>query len=241
MDNSGNIVPNAGLGGTEPQAQPAPTAPAQPTVVSPVQPVVPAEAPVQPMTQMQPGQPAISQPIVSQLNETNTSNNTDNKQRKKLLIIGCSIGGAIILLIAILLIVFLSKGSEKTVICNAQTSIRGIEMDTEARVVVHDGEVTSASSIVNVNLKTLDSNYKPYEQQLSEQLIERFEDKRSMGCEVEQEYVKGDHIKIIMTAKNGTGCITSGSMDAEGISAQKLADKIQAGLERSMGGTCKQE
>lgn len=206
-------------------------------VIQPLQPAQPIVS--QPTGAMQPTEAA--QPTgVAQPTETNGAAG-DGAKKKKILIIGCSAGAAIIILIVALLIVLLSKGGVKTVVCNAEQSVFGISVKNELRITAGNGEISSASSVVDVDLTTLGDTYKAYESQIVDSLSESFEEQKENGCEVEQSYTKGESMKITLRAKKGTGCLTSANVDTENKSAQEIADEVQDLLESSISGTCKQE
>ena len=254
MDNNNNEMPPVGPSAPEPQMeQPAPIPPVveQPVVDQ----SVPQSAPQpmgQPMVGQVDAQPAMEQPVMGQpvgqpivmsqpVEQPVAGAEATGAKKKKGLIIGCCIGVGVVVaaLVAVFLIFFL-KGGEKTVSCTMETSSMGISMKNESTIKIRDGEIYSASVISNVDLKSLSGMYKNYEEEIVNGIAENLKSQCTDHCKFNNDYVAGDHLKLMMEY-DGEGIedvvYTYG---IEGKSAQEIADKVQASMEKTSGTTCKQ-
>ncbi len=230
--------------------QPAEPMPAQPVEQTPVQPVEPIPAqpveqmPAQPMEQspmqpmgtmgQMPTQPIMSQPMAGELPMPMLDGDDKKAERKRKLIIGCSIGGivAVIALIAVFLIVFLGHG-ERIVSCTANKELMGITMNGEENYRVKDGGLSGGDMSISVDLKNMQDSYKEREKDLVDMLAEQYKTECEDHCVFDYDYIEGDSVKYTMEYdETGINDVVY-SYGIENMSAQEIADKIQEETESS--------
>ena len=243
MDNNNNEMPLAGPGTPEPQMEQS--VPAQPVMEQPIADQATPQPASQPTAQPVMGQQIMGQPIgqpimtAQPMAQPAVGAEATETKKKKGLIIGCCVGAGVVVaaLVAVLLIFFL-KGSEKVVSCTMQTSFLGVDMKNEANIRIGNGKINGASVITNLNLKNLE--YKDYEEETVNSVVEEAKESCTEHCKLNRDYVAGDYLKITMEYDEEGAENMFGAYGIEGMTAQEIADQLQEAVEYTGGTTCKQ-
>ncbi len=157
----------------------------------------------------------------------------NNSSKKKMwVIIGCSIGViAIIALIVVLLIIPLKNNEEKVVSCTLKNKVMDIAVTGDTNIKIRTGEISSGNMVINVDLKAMPDVYKNYEKSIIDGITKSYKQHCKDHCTFNHDYIEGESAKYTMEyAKEGVSEIVQ-TIDIEGMSAQEIADKIQAALQ----------
>lgn len=182
----------------------------QPEVQSVAQPVA------QPMVQ------PVAQPVIAGAGAAGA-------KKKQGIIIGCTIGGIVIVAaVVVLLIVLLTgRGAGKTVSCKSSTTIMGIDVAAENVFNIKDGEISSSVMKGTVDLKSMSSSYKAYEEQLAEQITSSVKANCTSHCKFSSKYNKGNNIEYTMEYDNvGAAEYVGTGGEEKSMTAQEIADNI---------------
>ena len=256
------------------EAAPTPNVETQPVQSMPVQnpnpqpmPVTPPVGPApMPSVETQPVQPMPvqnpnSQPIINnnfanqpQMNSTynqgapignaNVVPNTPGKKNNKLLIIGGAIAAAVIIII--LIIVFAGGKYKKTLSCDLNFNISGVNGTETIKFYINDGEIAITQSRT-YNLDKFDSKYYPTSESkdnFAQNHINSGKNDACSGgkCTYSYVYVKNKKLKETVKYSTSQSKEIVGS-SAQEYTAQEIYDKLKTNIETTglsgMPYTCK--